>query len=200
MLQNQRGIWSGQQDSNLRQVLVIAQGDSDNRECRRGDGRAKPAAILTFGLYGAFFVKEASRHFCRPLSFHFFVRPSPRAFFRPGGIRHPFVRLRWMRCGMATPIYFRRDIDLAMLWGRSLIYPCAHNRCTTIYRPASPDAIALSVQHTFHKVASVAPSPSRLFRRQCVADVQSAAVQTSMTSWASDTFFQDRGARVDCLS
>jgi hypothetical protein len=34
-------------------------------------------------LYGAFFVKEASRHFCRPLSFHSFVRPAPQAFFRP---------------------------------------------------------------------------------------------------------------------
>jgi hypothetical protein len=35
-----------------------------------------------YGLYGAFFVKGASRHFCRPLSFHSFVRPAPRAFFR----------------------------------------------------------------------------------------------------------------------
>src|SRR5258705_13774350 len=49
---------------------------------------APPAQIRTspiraYGLYGAFFVKEASRHFCRPLSFHSFVRPAPRAFFRP---------------------------------------------------------------------------------------------------------------------
>ena len=36
--------------------------------------------------YGAFFVKEASRHFCRPLSFHSFVRPAPQAFFRPDRI------------------------------------------------------------------------------------------------------------------
>src|SRR6476660_1829140 len=28
---------------------------------------------LVWGLYGAFFVKGASRHFCRPLSFHSFV-------------------------------------------------------------------------------------------------------------------------------
>src|SRR6476659_6064468 len=34
-------------------------------------------------LYGAFFVKEASRHFCGPLSFHSFVRPAPQPFFRP---------------------------------------------------------------------------------------------------------------------
>src|SRR6202795_5084154 len=34
-------------------------------------------------LYGAFFVKRHQRHFCRALSFHSFVRPAPRAFFRP---------------------------------------------------------------------------------------------------------------------
>ena len=38
------------------------------------------------GLYGALFIKGASRHFCRPLSFHSFVRPAPRAFFRPDRI------------------------------------------------------------------------------------------------------------------
>src|SRR5258705_9202965 len=52
---------------------------------------APPAQIRTspiraYGLYGAFFVKEASRHFCRPLSFHSFVRPAPQAFFRPDRI------------------------------------------------------------------------------------------------------------------
>ena len=41
---------------------------------------------LVWGLYGAFFVKGASRHFCCPLSFHSFVRPAPRAFFRPDRI------------------------------------------------------------------------------------------------------------------
>jgi hypothetical protein len=35
------------------------------------------------GLYGAFFVKGASRHFCRALLLHSFVRPAPRAFFHP---------------------------------------------------------------------------------------------------------------------
>ena len=44
------------------------------------------ATIYRHGLYGALFVKEASRHFCRPLSFHSFVRPAPRAFFRPDRI------------------------------------------------------------------------------------------------------------------
>ena len=49
---------------------------------------APPAQIRTgpiraYGLYGAFFVKEASRHFCGPSSFHSFVRPAPQAFFRP---------------------------------------------------------------------------------------------------------------------
>ena len=42
--------------------------------------------ILPFGLYGALFVKEASTHFCRPLSFHSFVRPAPQAFSRPDRI------------------------------------------------------------------------------------------------------------------
>src|SRR6476620_7486296 len=53
--------------------------------------RAPPAyvpasPIRAHGLYGALFVKEASRHFCRPLSFHSFVRPAPQAFFRPDRI------------------------------------------------------------------------------------------------------------------
>src|SRR6266481_7203335 len=36
-----------------------------------------------YGLYGAFFVKGASRHFCRPFVIHSFVQPAPRAFFHP---------------------------------------------------------------------------------------------------------------------
>src|SRR4029453_2316773 len=35
-----------------------------------------------YGLYGSFFVKDASCHFCRALLLHSFVRPAPRAFFR----------------------------------------------------------------------------------------------------------------------
>src|SRR3979490_3304062 len=34
----------------------------------------------------AFFVKRFHAIFCRPLSFHSFVRPAPRAFFRPDRI------------------------------------------------------------------------------------------------------------------
>src|SRR5206468_2393240 len=34
-------------------------------------------------LYGSFFVKGASRHFCRALLLHSFVRPAPRAFSPP---------------------------------------------------------------------------------------------------------------------
>ncbi len=45
------------------------------------------------GLYGAFFVKAASRHFCLPLSFHSFVRPAPRTFFRPDRIFPPPSRV-----------------------------------------------------------------------------------------------------------
>src|SRR5256885_4095405 len=39
--------------------------------------------IRAYGLYGSFFVKGASRHFCRALLLHSFVRPAPRAFFHP---------------------------------------------------------------------------------------------------------------------
>jgi hypothetical protein len=37
-------------------------------------------------LYGAFSVKGASRHFASSFAFHSFVRPVPRAFFRPDRI------------------------------------------------------------------------------------------------------------------
>src|SRR6266700_2155269 len=60
---------------------------------RRCSGRdaifiAPPAQNRTggfpaYGLYGSFFVKGASRHFCRALLLHSFVRPVPRAFFHP---------------------------------------------------------------------------------------------------------------------
>src|SRR5258706_5025573 len=53
----------------------------DRCEIDLSDGRR-----LAFGLYGALFVKEASTHFCRPLSFHSFVRPAPQAFSRPDRI------------------------------------------------------------------------------------------------------------------
>src|SRR6266404_6240350 len=39
--------------------------------------------IRAYGLYGSFFVKGASRHFCRALLLHSFVQPAPRAFFHP---------------------------------------------------------------------------------------------------------------------
>src|SRR6266496_1555495 len=42
--------------------------------------------IRAYALYGSFFVKGASRHFCRALLLHSFVRPAPRAFFRPDRI------------------------------------------------------------------------------------------------------------------
>jgi hypothetical protein len=37
-------------------------------------------------LVWGFLCQEATRHFGRPLSFHSFVRPAPRAFFRPDRI------------------------------------------------------------------------------------------------------------------
>src|SRR5258707_14539084 len=36
-----------------------------------------------YGLYGSFFVKGASRHFCRALFLHSFVQYTPCAFFHP---------------------------------------------------------------------------------------------------------------------
>src|SRR5258707_15705327 len=39
-----------------------------------------------YGLYGSFFVKGASRHFLSCFVASFFVRPAPRAFFRPDRI------------------------------------------------------------------------------------------------------------------
>src|SRR2546427_7832883 len=47
----------------------------------RSSNRTCP--IKASGLYGSFFVKGASRHFCRALLLHSFVRPAPRAFFHP---------------------------------------------------------------------------------------------------------------------
>jgi hypothetical protein len=37
-------------------------------------------------LYGAFFVKGGAHHFVAPLFVDSFVRPAPRAFFRPDRI------------------------------------------------------------------------------------------------------------------
>src|SRR5437899_6755967 len=58
--------------------------------CRGRDERFRPppaqirtCGIPAYGLYGSFFVKGASRHFCRALLLHSFVRPAPRAFFHP---------------------------------------------------------------------------------------------------------------------
>jgi len=71
----------------LRQKQPLADSKSNFRG-RDASYLAPPAQIRTgpiraYGLYGAFFVKEASRHFCGPSSFHSFVRPAPQAFFRP---------------------------------------------------------------------------------------------------------------------
>src|ERR1700680_5059923 len=41
---------------------------------------------LSSGLYGAFFVKGGAHHFVAPLFVDSFVRPAPRAFFRPDRI------------------------------------------------------------------------------------------------------------------
>jgi hypothetical protein len=59
-------------------------------------------AQTTFGLYGAFFVKGASRYFCCPLSFHSFVRPAPRAFFRPDRIFPSLSRAAAVKDGASS--------------------------------------------------------------------------------------------------
>ena len=43
----------------------------------------RTSLIRAYGLYGAFFVKRASRYFCCPLSFHSFVRPASILPSRP---------------------------------------------------------------------------------------------------------------------
>src|SRR5438874_10895316 len=60
------------------------------RECPEADTGGfhsmegvRTCGFPAYGLYGAFFVKGASRHFCRALLLHSFVRPAPRAFFHP---------------------------------------------------------------------------------------------------------------------
>ena len=60
-------------------------GDRAQRTCTAQPAQIRTRPTKASGL-GALFVKEASRHFCRPLSFHSFVRPAPQAFFRPDRI------------------------------------------------------------------------------------------------------------------
>ena len=66
-------------------AAVIADGRL-RRACKAQRSSNRTGRFPASGLYGALFVKEASRHFCRPLSFHSFVRPAPQAFFRPDRI------------------------------------------------------------------------------------------------------------------
>jgi hypothetical protein len=86
------------------------------QKCRGRDASylAPPAQIRTcsfpaYGLYGAFFVKRHQRHFCRALSFHSFVRPAPRAFFRPDRI---FRRRRAQRRSRTALLQRRRRLVL----------------------------------------------------------------------------------------
>src|SRR5258705_6184189 len=67
-------------------VAVARSGGQGRRFFSAAEGLSLTEASTAAGLYGALFVKEASRHFCRPLSFHSFVRPAPQAFFRPDRI------------------------------------------------------------------------------------------------------------------
>src|SRR5947207_8508818 len=58
--------------------------------------------IRAYGLYGAFFVKGASRHFCRALLLHSFVRPAPRAFFHPDRTLPPRSRAVAVKDGASS--------------------------------------------------------------------------------------------------
>jgi hypothetical protein len=58
-------------------------GDRVQRTCTAQPAQIRTCGFPAYGLYGAFFVKGASRHFCRALLLHSFVRPAPRAFFHP---------------------------------------------------------------------------------------------------------------------
>src|SRR5271168_2912607 len=63
-------------------AAVIADGRLQ-RACKAQPAQIRASPIRAHGLYGAFFVKGASRHFASSFAFHFFVRSAPRAFFRP---------------------------------------------------------------------------------------------------------------------
>src|SRR6266699_3770533 len=66
-----------------RTSLPGARSGRDARFIARPPPRTVRAAFPHTALYGSFFVKGASRHFCRALLLHSFVRPVPRAFFHP---------------------------------------------------------------------------------------------------------------------
>src|SRR5258708_2567629 len=67
-------------------IAVAHSGGQGRRFFSAAEGLSLTDASTAAGLYGALFVKEASTHFCRPLSFHSFVRPAPQAFSRPDRI------------------------------------------------------------------------------------------------------------------
>src|SRR6202163_4246683 len=76
--------------STSRQELPLV-GSRSNFRGRDASYLAPPAQIRAspiraHGLYGAFFVKGGAHHFVAPLFVDSFVRPAPRAFFRPDRI------------------------------------------------------------------------------------------------------------------
>ena len=66
------------------------------------DQSREPRLYSVEPVWGPVFVKEASRHFYRPLSFHSFVRPAPRAFFRPDRIFPPPSRAPAVKDGASS--------------------------------------------------------------------------------------------------
>ena len=63
-------------------------------------------------LYGAFFVKGGAHHFVAPLFVDFFVRPAPRAFFRPDRILAVAVARSEGQTDFAVALrWFRRGCD-----------------------------------------------------------------------------------------
>jgi hypothetical protein len=73
-----RGCW-------LSFAAVAIPGDWVTRAFKAQPARIRTSPIKASGLYGAFFV-NGEHHFFRALFGHSFVRPAPRAFFRPDRI------------------------------------------------------------------------------------------------------------------
>src|SRR6266576_3947832 len=66
-----------------RTSLRLAHVAVGTRFSSRPPAQNRTGGFPAYGLYGSFFVKGASRHFCRALLLHSFVQPAPRAFFHP---------------------------------------------------------------------------------------------------------------------
>ena len=71
-----------------RAILTILKPDFRGRDASylAPPAQLRTGPIRAYGLYGAFFVKGGAHHFVAPLFVDSFVRPAPRAIFRPDRI------------------------------------------------------------------------------------------------------------------